>query len=87
MLNLKILQLGRKYPTVEGDAFADAILDAYAKDDITKITDDKYRSFIHRVKNNTFGNLDLLIKKTGLSEEIIFDLLDDRDSFRDLEYK
>ena len=80
----KNITLGRKYPSVRVDKFADAILDAYTKDDITKIAG-KYRSDVHRVKNNIFGNLDQLIKKTGLSEETIFDLLDDREAFQDLE--
>jgi len=81
----KNIQLGRTYPTEQLDEFADAVLDAYAKDDITKIAGKKHKSVISRVKANQYGNLDQLIKKTGLDEETIFDLFDDRDAFHDLE--
>ena len=81
----KNIQLGRVYPTEEFDKFADAVLDAYAKDDITKLTHRKYASNINRVRDNLHGNLDNLVKKTGLDEETIFNLFDDREAFQELE--
>jgi len=76
---------GREYSTVEFDKFSDDVLKAYAEDDITKIMKPKYKTNINRVKINKFNNLDKLIKKTGLDEETIFDLFDDREAFQDLE--
>ena len=76
----------REYPSEQLDEFADAVLDSYAKDDITKIADRKYASNINRARINKYGNLDKLVKKTGLDEETIFNLLDDRDAYLDLEF-
>ena len=76
---------GREYPSEEFDKFSDDVLKAYAEDDITKIMNPKYKSNINRVKTNKYNNLDKLIEKTGLDEETIFDLFDDREAFQELE--
>ena len=47
--------------------------------------DPKYKSNTNRVKINKYNNLDKLIEKTGLDEETIFNLFDDREAYVELE--
>ena len=49
------------------DEFSDAVLNSYAKDDITFIKDYKYSNNITRSKTNSRGYLDKLVEKTGCS--------------------
>ena len=78
---------GREYSSKEFDKFSDDVLKAYAEDDITKMIDPKYKSNINRVKINKYNNLNKLIEKTGLDEETIFNLFDDREAYVELEQK
>jgi GTP:adenosylcobinamide-phosphate guanylyltransferase len=67
------------------DEFSDAVLNSYAKDDITFIKDYKYSNNITRSKTNSRGYLDKLVEKTGLDEDTILNLFEDRESLYELE--
>jgi|GEM_PF-3834325 len=69
------------------DEFADAVLNSYAKDDITFIKDYKYSNNITRAKENTRGYLDKLVEKTGLDEDTVLNLFDDREAYIDMEVR
>jgi len=63
------------------------LLKAYAKDDITLVMDLKHKTSISDIRSNRRSALDKAIKNTGLDEETIFNLLDDRDAYVALEKK
>jgi len=80
----------RVYLSPDIDKFSDALLDAYATDDITKIIESgkskKFANVITAVKSgkDKSAKLAKVIKNTSLDEETIFNLLDDRDAYIDL---
>jgi hypothetical protein len=80
----------RVYDSPDVDAFSDALLDAYAKDDITKIVESgkstKFSNVITAIESgkDKSAKLAKVIKNTGLDEETIFNLLDDRKAYIDL---
>jgi len=80
----------RVYDSPDVDAFSDALLDAYAKDDITKIVESgkstKFANVITAIESgkDKSAKLAKVIKNTGLDEETIFNLLDDRKAYIDL---
>jgi len=80
----------RVYNSPDVDTFSDALLDAYAKDDITKIVESgkstKFANVITAIESgkNKSAKLAKVIKNTGLDEETIFNLLDDRKAYIDL---
>ena len=83
----KNIQLGRAYSQENINQLSDDLLKAYAKDDITLVMDPKHKSSISDIRSNRRGSLDKAIKNTGLDEETIFNLLDDRDAYVALEKK
>jgi hypothetical protein len=76
---------GREYSQKNIDQLSDDLLKAYAKDDITLVMDPKHKSSISEIRTNRRGSLDKAIKNTGLDEETIFNLLDDREAYVELE--
>jgi len=80
----------RVYNSPDVDTFSDALLDAYAKDDITKIVESgkstKFANVITAIESgkDKSAKLAKVIKNTGLDEETIFNLLDDRKAYIDL---
>jgi hypothetical protein len=80
----------RVYDSPDVDAFSDALLNAYAKDDITKIVESgkstKFSNVITAIESgkDKSAKLAKVIKNTGLDEETIFNLLDDRKAYIDL---
>ena len=80
----------RVFDSPDVDAFSDALLDAYAKDDITKIVESgkstKFANVITAIESgkDKSAKLAKVIKNTGLDEETIFNLLDDRKAYIDL---
>jgi hypothetical protein len=83
----KNVQLGRAYSQENINQLSDDLLKAYAKDDITLVMDPKHKSSISDIRSNRRSSLDKAIKNTGLDEETIFNLLDDRDAYVALEKK
>jgi len=80
----------RVYDSPDVDKFSDALLDAYAKDDITKIVESgkstKFSNVISAIESgkDKSAKLRKVIQNTGLDEETIFNLLDDRKAYIDL---
>jgi hypothetical protein len=68
----------RVYNSPDVDTFSDALLDAYAKDDITKIVESgkstKFANVITAIESgkDKSAKLAKVIKNTGLDEETIF---------------
>ena len=83
----KNIQLGRAYSQENINQLSDDLLKAYAKDDITLVMDPKHKTSISDIRINRRSALDKAIKNTGLDEETIFNLLDDRDAYVALEKK
>ena len=68
------------------DRMSDLLLKSYAKDDISYLTNMSKKDTINLsyfLKRQT--NIDYLAKQSGLSTEDIFDLVDDREAYLDLE--
>jgi len=84
--NFKNIKLGREYSQKNIEQLSDDLLKAYAKDDITLVMDPKHKSSISEIRTNRRGTLDKAIKNTGLDEETIFNLLDDREAYVELEH-
>jgi len=76
---------GREYSQKNINQLSDDLLKAYAEDDITHLMDPKHRTSLSDIRINRRSTLDKAIKNTGLDEETIFNLLDDRDAFQELE--
>jgi hypothetical protein len=85
--NFKNIKLGREYSQKNIEQLSDDLLKAYAKDDIALVMDPKHKSSISEIRTNRRGSLDKAIKNTGLDEETIFNLLDDREAYVELEHK
>jgi len=83
----KNIQLGRVYSQENINQLSDDLLKAYAEDDIRLVMDPKHKASISDIRTNRRGSLDKAIKNTGLDEETIFNLLDDREAYVELEYK
>jgi len=83
----KNIQLGRVYSQENINQLSDDLLKAYAEDDIRLVMDPKHKTSISDIRTNRRGSLDKAIKNTGLDEETIFNLLDDREAYVELEYK
>jgi len=83
----KNIQLGRVYSQKNINQLSDDLLKAYAEDDIRLVMDTKHKTSISDIRSNKLGALDKAIKNTGLDEETIFNLLDDRDAYVELEQK
>jgi hypothetical protein len=83
----KNIQLGRVYSQKNINQLSDDLLKAYAEDDIKLVMDTKHKTSISDIRSNKLGALDKAIKNTGLNEETIFNLLDDRDAYVELEKK
>jgi len=76
---------GRIYSQKKINELSDDLLKAYAEDDIIHIMDPKHKASLSDIRINRRGALDKAIKNTGLDKETIFNLLEDRDAFQDLE--
>jgi|GEM_PF-5482482 len=81
----KNITLGREYSRENINQLSDDLLKAYAEDDITHLMDPKHKTSLSDIRINRRSALDRAIKNTGLDEETIFNLLDDRDAFQELE--